>query len=216
MHCTHSRRLLPRVRGDGTSNSGVDLQRVRSTAMLEASVNVVPSCLRSLLRTSLHRVRGARRGLDHPAAVGYGRHNIIQHAREPREHAVISVVTRRRSTSNRSAWNTWNENMKPSCMLVLDPLPYLTHLPEEYLIRSPLGNFDIKLIFGTGRRCRSLLRLLHGLARYCSTSGIGPLPPGSNQKPKVETSSPLSLSSHQAGPIRSLSLSHCLSNKLSL
>ena len=137
MHCTHSRRLLPRVRGDGTSNSGVDLQRVRSTAMLEASVNVVPSCLRSLLRTSLHRVRGARRGLDHPAAVGYGRHNIIQHAREPREHAVISVVTRRRSTSNRSAWNTWNENMKPSCMLVLDPLPYLTHLPEEIRRKQP-------------------------------------------------------------------------------
>ena len=46
----------------------VDLQRVRSRAMLEASVNVVPSCFRSLPRTSLHRVRGAPRGLDHPAA----------------------------------------------------------------------------------------------------------------------------------------------------
>ena len=101
-------------------------------SMLSAAVSDL-----SLLRTSLHRVRGARRGLDHPAAVGHGRHNNIQHAREPREHAVISIVTRRRSNSNRSAWNTWNENMKPSCMLVLDPLPYLTHLPEEIRRKQP-------------------------------------------------------------------------------
>ena len=47
--------------------------------------------------------------------------------------------------------------------------------------RSPLGHFDIKLIFGTGRRFRSLLRLPQGLARYCSTSGIGPLLPRSSQ-----------------------------------
>ena len=40
----------------------VDLQRVRSRAMLEASINVVPSCLRSL--------RGAPRGLNHPSAFG--------------------------------------------------------------------------------------------------------------------------------------------------
>ena len=48
----------------------VDLQRERSRAMLEASINVVPSCFKSLPRTSLHRVRGAPRGLDHPAALG--------------------------------------------------------------------------------------------------------------------------------------------------
>ena len=138
MSCTHSLRLLPRGRGDGTSNSGVDLPRVRSRAMLEAPsmLSAAVSDL-SLPRTSLRRVRGARRGLDHPAAVGYGRHNNMQHAREPREHAVISIVTRRRSDSNRSAWNTWNENMKPSCMLVLDPLPYLTHLPEEIRRKQP-------------------------------------------------------------------------------
>ena len=46
----------------------VDLQREQSRAMLEASINVVPSCFKSFLRTSLHRVRGAPRGLDHPAA----------------------------------------------------------------------------------------------------------------------------------------------------
>ena len=46
----------------------VDPQRVRSMAMLEASVSVVPSCLRSL--QSPHRVRGAPRGLDHPSALG--------------------------------------------------------------------------------------------------------------------------------------------------
>ena len=46
----------------------VDLQRERSRAMLEASINVVPSCFKSLPRTSLYRVRGAPRGLDHPAA----------------------------------------------------------------------------------------------------------------------------------------------------
>ena len=39
----------------------VDLQRVRSMAM-EASAGVVPSCLRSLARTSAHRVRGAPQG----------------------------------------------------------------------------------------------------------------------------------------------------------
>ena len=48
----------------------VDFQRERSRAMLEASVNVVPSCFRSLPRRSLHRVRGAPCGLDHPAALG--------------------------------------------------------------------------------------------------------------------------------------------------
>ena len=42
----------------------VDLQRERSRAMLEASINVVPSCFKSFPRTSLHRVRGAPRGLD--------------------------------------------------------------------------------------------------------------------------------------------------------
>ena len=48
-----------------------------------------------------------------------------------------------------------------------------------------MGYFDIKLIFGRRRRCRSLLRLLHGLARYCSTSGIGPLPLGSYNKTNI-------------------------------
>ena len=48
----------------------VDLQRERSRAMLEASINVVPSCFRSLPRTSLHRMRGAPRGLDHPLPSG--------------------------------------------------------------------------------------------------------------------------------------------------
>ena len=48
----------------------VDLQRERSRAMLEASINVVPSYFKSLPRTSLHRVRGVPRGLDHPAALG--------------------------------------------------------------------------------------------------------------------------------------------------
>ena len=142
MCCTHSLRLLPRGRGDGTSNSGVDLPRVRSRPMLEASVNVVRSCFRSFFAEDVTPSRargstGSRRGLDHPAAVGHGRHNNIQHAREPREHAVISIVTRRRSNSNRSAWNTWNENMKPSCMSVLDPLPYLTYLPEEIRRKQP-------------------------------------------------------------------------------
>ena len=65
-HEAHSIRLLPRGRRDDTSTM-VDLQRVRSRAMLEANASVVPSCLRSLVRTSLHRVRGAPRGLDHPA-----------------------------------------------------------------------------------------------------------------------------------------------------
>ena len=37
----------------------------------------------------------------------------------------------------------------------------------------PLGNFDIKLIFGTGRRCRSLLRLLHGLVYHQVFDGFG-------------------------------------------
>ena len=47
----------------------VDLQLERSRAMLEASINVVPSCFKSLPRTSLHRVGGAPRGLDHPVEV---------------------------------------------------------------------------------------------------------------------------------------------------
>ena len=33
----------------------IDLQRERSRAMLEASINVIPSCFKSFLRTSLHR-----------------------------------------------------------------------------------------------------------------------------------------------------------------
>ena len=47
-----------------------------------------------------------------------------------------------------------------------------------------MHRFDIKLIFGTGRWLRGLLLHRHGLARYCSTSGIGPLPTGSNNKMK--------------------------------
>ena len=48
--------------------------------------------------------------------------------------------------------------------------------------------YDIKLIFGTGWWLGSLLLHRHGLARYCSTSGIGPLPPrgiitNNNKKP---------------------------------
>ena len=42
----------------------------------------------------------------------------------------------------------------------------------------PLGDLDIKLIFEPGRRCWGLLRLLQGLAQYCSTSGNGPVPLG--------------------------------------
>ena len=140
MYCTHSLRLLPRWRGDGTSNSGVDLPRVRSRAMLEASVNVVRGCFRSFFAEDVTPSRARGSTGSRPSswlAVGYGRHNNIQHAREPREHAVISIVTRRRSNSNRSAWNTWNENMKPSCMSVLDPLPYLTYLPEEIRRKQP-------------------------------------------------------------------------------
>ena len=34
----------------------VDLQRVRSWAMLEAYVNIVPRCFRYLVRTSLHPI----------------------------------------------------------------------------------------------------------------------------------------------------------------
>jgi len=41
-----------------------------------------------------------------------------------------------------------------------------------------LGVYDIKLIFELGGRYRGLLRLPHGLAWYCSTSRIGPLPLG--------------------------------------
>ena len=48
----------------------VDLQRVRSMAMLEASANVVPSCFRYLPKTSPHRALGAPRGLDNPSALG--------------------------------------------------------------------------------------------------------------------------------------------------
>ena len=48
----------------------VDLQRVRSMAMLEASVSVVPRCYRSLPRTSPHRMQGALRGLDYLSALG--------------------------------------------------------------------------------------------------------------------------------------------------
>ena len=42
----------------------LDIQRVRSRVMLEASIDVVPNCLRSLARTSPHRERWAPRGLD--------------------------------------------------------------------------------------------------------------------------------------------------------
>ena len=48
----------------------VDLQRVESRAMLEASANVVPTCLRSLARTSPLLVRSAPRGRDHPSVIG--------------------------------------------------------------------------------------------------------------------------------------------------
>ena len=47
-----------------------------------------------------------------------------------------------------------------------------------------MGHFDIKLIFRTRRGCRSLLRPLHGLAWYCSTSRIGPPPFGGSLKRK--------------------------------
>jgi len=42
-------------------------------------------------------------------------------------------------------------------------------------------HYDIKLIFGLGRSVRGLLHLCHGLARYCSTSGIGPPPLSQNE-----------------------------------
>ena len=77
MYCTHSLthslRLLPRWRGDGTSNSGVDLPRVRSRAMLEASVNVVRGCFRSFFAEDVtpSRARGST-GLDHPAGLPSG------------------------------------------------------------------------------------------------------------------------------------------------
>ena len=66
---TYSLRLLPEGCGDGTSNNVGPPAATIDGDVFVATSNLVPSCLRSLARTSPARMRGAPRDLDHPSAI---------------------------------------------------------------------------------------------------------------------------------------------------
>ena len=68
-HPPHSLRLLPRGRGDGTSNN-VGPQAATIEGDVRSLLEDCPKFLRYLARTSPHRERGAPRGLEHLSALG--------------------------------------------------------------------------------------------------------------------------------------------------